>query len=196
MNPTGRKFVSLFLVFSFLQINCAYLNTVEEEREKIRMEKKGKRKLGVELWIQKKDEKLIRGELIAVKQTSLLLQESKLAKDVSIDIKEVKIITIENGKSKFWMGAGIGFLIGGGIGALIGFSQEGGSIGFTGGYISSEEKALGWGIFLGLAGGIIGGIFGATEAKKYKEIQIEGMSQNEIEKILKKLRNKARIRDY
>ena len=45
-------------------------------------------------------------------------------------------------------------------------------------------------------GFLIGGIAGETSAGKYREIQIAVMSQNEIERILKKLRKKVRVRDY
>ena len=186
-----KKFISLFLVFSLLFINCAYLNTVEEKREKILMEKKEKRKLGAKLWIQKKDGKLIQGELIAVKQTSLLLLESKSAEDVSIDIRDINIITVENWKSGFWKGASIGALIGAGSGALIAIV----------GMIASNnwEWAGIIGVFAGCGvpvGFIIGGIAGTSSTAKYKEIQIAVMSQNEIERILKKLRRRARIKDY
>ena len=107
MNPTRRKFIPLFLGFSLLLINCSYLNTVEAKREKILEEKKEKRKLGAELWIQKNDDKFIHGELIAVKQASLLLLESKSSEDVSIDIKEIKVITFVK-KPTFWKGAVLG----------------------------------------------------------------------------------------
>jgi hypothetical protein len=53
-------------------------------------------------------------------------------------------------------------------------------------------------VYAGLGGGVgilLGGIVGAF-AGADKTIQIEGMSDSEIQEILKKLRKKARIRKY
>lgn len=42
---------------------------------------------------------------------------------------------------------------------------------------------------------MVGAILGAA-AEKNRHIQIEGMTEFEIQKILDKLRKKARVRDY
>ena len=147
MNPTNKKFISLFLVFSLLVLSG---NLFAKKR-------------GAELTIQKKDGHLIRGELIAVKEHSLLLLS---ATDVSIDIADIKVIRIAK-NSKALLGAGIGLLIARIHGNII---------------LGSFSILIGLGIGAGLG--------------KDKTIQIEGMTDSEIQETLEKLRKKARIRDY
>ena len=64
----------------------------------------------------------------------------------------------------------------------------------SGGFSEPWEWS-GIGIYTGaiglLAGAIVGGLFGID-----KKIQIEGMTDSEIQKTMDKLRKKARIRDY
>jgi hypothetical protein len=168
----------LFLVFSLLTINCAYLNRVEEKRESRR------KKHGANLIIQKINGQQTGGELIVVKQDSLLLLNTE-GKDVSVDIDDIKVIRVVK-KSKKWIGAAVGFLIVGGIGALIvnssGWSSE----------ILTEKDFI---ILFGGLGAGIGALIGIEEGRD-KKIQIEGMTDLEIQKTLDKLRKKARVRDY
>jgi hypothetical protein len=93
MNPTSKKFISLFLVFSLMMLSA---NLYAKERR------------GAKLIITKKDGQQIRGELITVKPNSLLLLDTE-GKDVSVDIADIKVIKIKR-KSKALLGAGIGFL--------------------------------------------------------------------------------------
>ena len=169
MNPTSKKLISLFLLFSLIMIS---VNLYAKERR------------GAKLTVTKKDGQLIEGELITVKPNSLLLLDTE-GKDVSVDIADIKVIRVVK-KSK---GARTGFLIGGGL-ALIG------SIGQIGaevhGFIPSFIDGL---IFFALPGALIGVIIGAV-AGKDKTIQLEGMTDSEIQEALDKLRKKARIRDY
>jgi len=64
-----KKIIPLFLVFSLLALSG---NLLAKERR------------GAELIVQKKDGQQVRGELITVKEHSLLLLDSK-GKDASID---------------------------------------------------------------------------------------------------------------
>ena len=170
-HPTSKKFISLFLVFSLLMLSA---NLYAKKR-------------GAELTITKKDGHLIRGELIAVKDHSLLLLS---ATDVSIDIGDIKVIEIEK-KSKLGKGALYGLLICGVGGALFG------------GIIHREEEGI---TFLGSvligtvlfapAGALVGAIIGAAAGTGKRTFQIERMSDLEINEVLAKLRKKARIRDY
>ena len=167
-----KKFIALFLVFSILAISS---NLYAKERR------------GAELIILKKDGQQVGGELIAVKQNSLLLKDSESGADASVDIKDIKKITIVK-KSMFWKGVLYGLLIGGGGGAMWGATNPG-------------TDAEAWVYSLALAavfgppGALIGGIIGVV-AGKDKTIQIEGKSDLEIKEVLEKLRTKARIRDY
>ena len=187
----GKKFISLFLAFSLLMINCATLSRLEEKR------KTAKRKYGALLLITKKDEQQITGELVAVKvkQKSLLLLESELKADVSVDIKDIKVIRIVK-KSKAPSVASVGFLAGVGLGAFVGKMMGIEIISFNGGRDEGEGSRVVLGAMIGgLIGALIGGIVGAGYGID-KTIQIEGMSDLEIRETLDKLHKKARIRDY
>ena len=78
MKAKGNKFVPLFLIFSFLILSG---NLYAKERS------------GAGLVIQKKDGKQEAGELIAVKQNSLLLLDHK-GVDLSVNIGEIRVIEI------------------------------------------------------------------------------------------------------
>ncbi len=176
MNPMSKKLVSLFLAFSLMAISCTTVDTPRQTR----FEPK-KQKHGTNLVIQKKDGRQIRSELIAVKENSLLLLESESGAEVFIDIGDVWMIKIVK-KSKFLLRAGQGLLVGGGVGYLVGNEVQG---------------LKGVGAFFGITilGAIIGGMVGVNSGID-KTIQIEGMSDSEIQETLEKLRKKARIRDY
>jgi len=172
MKTGGKKFIALFLVFSLMMLSA---NLYAKERR------------GAKLMVTKKDGQLIEGELITVKENSLLLLDAE-GKDVSVDIADIKAIKIVR-KSKFWSGAGIGFLIGGGTVALLASSEA-----------PVEEGSewlwyLAWGVIFGAPCALIGGLLGAF-AGTDKTIQIEGRSDLEIKEVQEKLRSKARIPDY
>ena len=95
MNPTSKKFISLFLAFSLVMLSA---NLYAKERR------------GAKLIVTKKDGQQIRGELITVKPNSLLLL-SITGRDVSVDIADIKVIKIVK-KSKALLGPCIGLLAG------------------------------------------------------------------------------------
>lgn len=169
-----KRFIALFLVFSILTLS---------------MPLTAKWKKGADLIIQKTDGQQVRGELIAVKKTSLLLLERDSGADVTVDIDDIRIIAIVK-KSKFLKDAGLGFVIGEVIGAglsiiySMGGSKHRDSSGFTG-----FTPVL----LFGIIGSLIGGIFAVVSGNK--TIRIEGKSDLEIQKILKKLTKKARVRN-
>jgi hypothetical protein len=170
MNPTSKKFISLFLIFSLMMLPTSLYA----------------KKRGAKLIVAKLDGQQIKGELITVKPNSLLLLDTE-GKDVSFGIADIKVIKIVK-KSQVGNGLLYGLLIGGVIGAKVGSWTEkdrilsglAGLAGFLLGFISGA-----------LLGGIVGAIVGID-----KTIQIEGMSESEINDVLEKLRKKARIRDY
>ncbi len=172
MNPTSKKFISLFLVFSLIMLSA---NLYAKERR------------GATLIVTKKDGQQIRGELITVKPNSLLLLDTE-GKDVSVSIADIKVIRIVK-KSKALLGAGLGLIILGGGTAL--------SIAIFGTWESDEvlDVALFGGAIGAAAGLLIAGVTG-TLLGTDKTIRIEGMSDLEITETLDKLRKKARIRDY
>jgi len=183
MNPTGKKFLSVFLVFSLMMLS---VNLYAREKR------------GAMLLITKMDGTQFQGELIAVKQNSLLILVPG-GKDVSFDIEEIKRIEVKR-ISKFWtmvvIGGGIGTLIGGGIGVARGLAEDDELL------TPAAAAVLGGMIYAsigGTAGALLGaliGVIAGAPAGKYKKIQIDGMTDLEVSDALDYLRKKARIRDY
>jgi len=164
MIAPSKKLLSLFLIFSLMMLS---VNLYAKERR------------GAKLIITKTDGRNIRGELITVKENSLLILDTE-GKDVSVGIVDIKVVRIVK-KSKFLQSLGIGLLIGAAGGALLGYS--------------GGHDALYLGIGFGFIGLLIGGISYASTGKDEK-IKIERMTDSEIQETLYKLRKKARIRDY
>ncbi len=170
MNPTGKKLISLFLIFSLMMLSV-----------NLYAKKRGAK---IEIWVTgDRYIRHIKGELITVSPNSLLLLNRE-GKDVSVDIADIKSIRVVK-KSKLLLGAGIGLGIGG-VGVLL-----------LGGGVPSEDTATQFALSLmalgiGLLIGTIGGVVAGTD----KTFQIEGMSDSEIQETLKKLRKKARIRKH
>jgi hypothetical protein len=133
---------------------------------------------GAELVIQKLDRQRIEGELIAVRQNSLLLLSFD-GTDVSVDIKDINVIIIVK-KSQARMGAIGGFLIGVAVGGYFGSRAE---------ELKDKFSAISWGMIVGAIYGVGLGVVLGTD----KTIKIEGKSDAEIKKVLEKLRRQARI---
>jgi hypothetical protein len=180
-----KRLIALFLVISFLGLNCAK----HELGEGISLEPG--QKPGAKLVVQKKDGQKVKGELITVKQNSLLLKESESGEDVTAGVDDIKMITIVK-ESKTLTGVGLGFLAGATVGAIIGYVVDE-AIGKGDLIWGPEHSALLGGAIGGLVGGISGGIIGANRSKT---IQIEGKSSMEIKGILEDLRKKARVPDF
>ena len=176
MQAKGQKFIALFLVFSLLALSG---NLFAKERQ------------GAKLQITKKNGIQIAGELITIKPRSLLLLNTE-GWDVSVGIADIKVIRIVK-KSKVLPGIGLGLLIGAGTGALMGFLQGDRSDQFLG--FTAAEAALMGGIFLGAIGLLVGGTLGFASGID-NTIQLEGMTNSEINVTLDYLRKKARIRYY
>lgn len=158
-----------------------------------------KERRGAELKVFKTDGQTITGELIAVKQDSLLMVDSISSVDVSINLNDIESIEIVR-KPKILMGAGLGLAIGASVGVLTGFifgGDEPEANGENGEYKtrSASQKALTIGIIFGLIGSIGGGITGAYSGGE-DIIQIEGLSEQDISLELERLRLKARFPDY
>ncbi len=164
-----KRFISLFLVFSVLALSMPL--TAKERK-------------GADLIIQRTDGTQVRGELIAVKENSLLLLVREWGADVTINIDDIRVITILR-KSKAWLGYGLGLLAGVGVGAIAGNQLS----------IPWWGKATGiCAIIGGLAGALVGALLGSS-AGKDKTFSIYAMSDTQIQEILKKLRKQARVRN-
>nr|NIM58563.1 hypothetical protein [Candidatus Aminicenantes bacterium] len=77
MNPKGKKFLALFLIFYLMMLPTSLYA----------------KKRGAKILVTKKDGQQIQGELITVKPNSLLLLDTE-GKDVSVDIADIKVIKI------------------------------------------------------------------------------------------------------
>lgn len=167
MKAKGTKFISLFLVFSLVTLIAPI---VAKERR------------GIELEILKTDTQRIRGELIAVKENSLLLLDSKGA-DIAVALSDVVVIKIvKKSKAHLW-----GFLIGAGSGAILGSK-------FTWPESNKKLTVVG-GVIFGAIGLLVGGIIRSV-AGKDEIIRLDVKSPEEVKRILEELRSKARIPDY
>lgn len=146
------------------------------------------KKKGAHLVINKQDGQVIEGELLRVKENSLLVMTAASGDGVTIDINEIIKIRIKK-KS----GAVTGALIGG---LLVG--AAGGGLGYM--VVAVEGDPGAGGAAIGFAAGatigaLLGAGTGALLSIGYKKIQVKGKSPSQIEKILKKLKKRARFKD-
>jgi hypothetical protein len=141
MNPTSKKLVSLFLIFSLMMLSA---NLYAKERR------------GAKLIITKKDGQLIEGELITVKPNSLLLLNTE-GKDVSVDIADIKIIKVVKKSMVVWGALG-GLLAGEMTGAFL-LGLIGLAVKASAGETLSVIVQHAWPA--AIVGAIIGGIVGA-----------------------------------
>lgn len=180
-----KKFIALFLVISFLGMNCA----MHERGEGINLSPD--QKPGVKLVIKKTDGQKVRGELITVKKDSLLLKDAGSGADVSVDVGDINKITIVK-KSQFWKAAAFGF---GGValGATLGCAAGDDPPGWCS--MTASDKALLAGIFFGLIGIFLGALAGLSDGIDYT-IKLEGRSDSEIKDILEDLRKEARVPNF
>ena len=146
-------------------------------------------KRGAEIVVQKTDGFQIQGELIAVKKSSLLLLESESRYDVSVDVKEIRLVHILKGP-KTGLGAISGFLVGGVVGvAAAGKNKD------CGGCPNSASRNIVGGALVGGLGALIGALVGST-AGGNEIIILHGLPQQELDEELNKMRSKARIKNF
>jgi hypothetical protein len=173
MKTKRVKSISLFLAVSVLTLSVQLT---------------AKEKKGADLIVQKRDGTQIRGELIAVKENSLLLLERETGADVTVDISDISAATHVK-KSKLIQGAAYGLLIGGASGA-----------GIAAIFVDWDDNFLEglpvifWGIISAVIGSFFGGSIGAGAGTDEK-MNFSGRSDAQIEEILEKLRKKARIKN-
>jgi len=152
---------------------------------------------GAQLQIVKLDGDVIDGELLQVKENSLLLMTSGSGTGVEININEITKIKIKR-KSKFGKGVFKGFLIGGGLGATLILTSRGNSKGEKEGHYNINLDGSGIATLSALSlaalGSVCGGIVGILSGN-YKDLQVNGKSPNEIKMIMKKMNKKARFKN-
>jgi hypothetical protein len=168
-----KKFTTLLIVFSLVVLSS---NLFAKEKQ------------GTNLIIQKSNAQQVRGELIAVKQNSLLLLERESGADVSVDLREIKFIKIKK-KLGVLPGAGLGLIIGLGVGHVVGSSME---------PKRSIINYAAYGRLIGASIGFISGLLigGLVFPGGSETIRIGGKSETEIQETLEKLRSKARVKNF
>jgi hypothetical protein len=171
----GIKYLLVAVICILIIASCITIKIPEKKERLVHYPAK---RHGANILVEKRDARLIKGELVTVKDSSLLMLESKSAKEVFIDTKEVKSIKIIK-KSSFLIGLGTGFAIGATHGALMPGALAG---------------RLTFALMLGFPGAVLGGFTGAILG--IKKFEIEDMSPEEIKETLGKLRSKARVHDY
>ena len=183
-----KKFIALFLVVSILTLSMPL--TAKERK-------------GADVIIQKTDGTQAIGELIAVKQNSLLLLDSESGADVSVDIEDIRVVKIVK-KSKAWTVAKWGLLVGG-IGGALAFAG-------TRAAVDDNEILIPLAISVGsvaliggiVGGAIIGGLIGAGSGKDETIIIPEetsyvirrGKRIRMLDIVLEKLRKKAKVKNF
>jgi gas vesicle protein len=132
------------------------------------------------------------GELIAVRETKLILVDFT-SRDLTIDVNEIALIVIKK-KAHSWLGAGLGVVLGGIIGVAVAPSKTAERVtDIPVLLIEQGTSKTGYGLAGMLAGGILGGVIGAALGSD-SQIVVAKMSPAERERLLTKLRSKARIK--
>ena len=143
---------------------------------------------GATLSVQKKDGLRVKGELIAVKQSSLLLLDPASGADVSIEVADISAVRIVK-RSKAWKGFGFGAIAGAALGAAFGLAyRERYFVWFH----SAWETAFFYGALFAVPAALLGLLGGATMGTDIK-IPFEGQNDQDVKAALGKLRPYARI---
>jgi hypothetical protein len=154
---------------------------------------------GAELVIIRLDGRELRGELIVVKQRSLLLMETDSGADVSVNLRDVDLIKVVR-KSKVALGAGLGLVAGAGMGAILGYSVDQASeemcfMWFGESSVEESKNVVLFAVIGGFVGALGGGLTGALSSRPEK-FEIAGQSQERIKAVMEHLRSKARVKSY
>jgi hypothetical protein len=167
---TTKKWIAKFIIFMMFFYLAAPADMLA-----------GKKHHGAKLVITKLDGQEIRGELLKVEGTDLLLLlSSETGEKISID--EIKMIKLKK-KSIFWPVAGITYAISViGVGIL---AQEQDVWTFG-------EGAMIFGIKYGILFAIVCGGIAQTARGKYKKFKVESENPARIKRVLEYLKTKAR----
>lgn len=180
-----KKITAFLLIVTFLGLNCS---SVQLEKG---LNVTPRQKRGAEILLKMIHGQTLRGELITVKENSLLLLSSDGA-DISVYVKDIKTIILVK-KSKAFQWGGITFLLSSGI-AIAGATSIDEDINNMGGGLISTMlyyALLGFVCVTTLTAACFGALVGID-----KKIRIIGRSEKEIMRILDELRKKARVRNF
>ncbi|MGD8539880.1 MAG: hypothetical protein PVI66_14280 [Candidatus Aminicenantes bacterium] len=189
MNLKEQKLISIFLIISLIVLPLTL--TANDRRgvnlELYKIKSQAEPRMEETPWERVGPD--IKGELIAVKQNSLLLKDSRTGADVSVYIADIKMIKIvkklKTGKRVLY-GFGIGAIVGGLIGVFLDPEETG---------MTRTNNTI-FGLFWLGAFGALTGLISVGFLGKDKTIAIAGKSDAEIKEILDDLRKKARVPDF
>ncbi len=175
----GKKFTALFLVFCLVALSGNLTAQVKK---------------GTNLTVEKIDGQEVMGELITVKKDSLLLLDAETSSDITVQIKDVKAITIR--KKSLMLELGLLGALGGAAAQGILQKTERKTTHAVGGDDDTEisQTSTSFLLFGAIAGGV-GLLLGAVMGMN-KRIQIQGKSDAEIQKILENLSKKAQVPNF
>jgi hypothetical protein len=143
-----------------------------------------KERRGAQLVVTKNDGRVVRGELLAVKGTDLLIMAELALERVSVSLADAKVVkVVKRAKAG---GIITGVLIGGVVGAAVGSASQAGNHEFLSGIDKAAWTIAGAGIGI-LAGGIIGLVAGSRE-----KFTIVGSNPNSLNLIASQLRKFAK----
>ena len=148
---------------------------------------------GARLKVQRSNQPPVVGELIAVRESKLILLDAG-SQDLTIDINEVDLIIIDK-KPHPWLGAALGMVLGGVAGvaaAPAGKVEQPGDL-FGGAVIETGTNAAAYGLAGFLIGGVLGGVVGAALGSD-SQVVVAKMSPAEREQLIIRLRSKARVK--
>jgi hypothetical protein len=179
MNHKGVAIIIL-MCFSVFSESCYFIKPIGPRLLSSSKE-------GAALNVKKIDGTIVEGELIVVKQNSMLLKESSSGKDISIGLEDLDALITENYSGLKW-GVGSGVTLGLVGGIVLGYRN--------GGPHQNSFDSMRDGALLGmLVGGLLGGMIGYSISGA-RTFQIKGKSQEEIRAVIDKLRSRARVSDY
>ncbi len=173
----GRVF-SMKMTWAVLLIAVLFLSGVTLAAEK---------KSGRNLILTLKNGSVVKGELLTVERDRLILFDSIALTDADVRIGDVAQIKVRK-KSSFLSDLGTGILIGGATGAVLGLaSGDDKNMFFP---WTAAQKALAYGLGLGVLGGGVGGIVGAISGES---IDLGSISPPDLDGVLGKLKTYARV---
>lgn len=147
-----------------------------------------KQKSGAQVVVTKTDGSIFEGELLMVKETSILLAIHSGVTGEEINVNDIEKVKIKK-RSKFFSGLGIGLISGAVVGGMLGFADSDDYGGWSTSF-NVLAGAIGVGILGVIAGGVTGVILGIDEL-----VNLKTKSPYEKSLTLSKLNKYARVKN-
>ena len=181
-----HKAIAIFILMSFgvFSVSCDSIKPIDPHLLP-------SSKAGANLIVTKIDRTIVEGELIAVKQNSILLWGASSGKDESIRFEDINTLEIVKKSGLYW-GAGLGLA----LGAIGGGVAINNNVHHSLDTIANDITNT---LFVGACGALVGGLIGAGIGNSIsgpKTFKIKGKPQEEVSAVMEKLRTKARVSDY